>query len=85
MGEGKAAEAPRFLVKHDGKYYLAVGVLEYDPAAVKTEAERRGVEEVAKYFQPDASTAAAFSDEPEIEVRAFSSAVAFGQATNNFD
>lgn len=95
MGDSKCAEAPRFLVKHDNKYYLTVAVLEYDPAAAKTDAERKGVEEVARYFEPRWSrgmeaglTADADADAegtPDIEVRTFSSAVAFGQATNNFD
>lgn len=97
MGDSKCAEAPRFLVKHDGKYYLAVAALEYDPAAAKTDAEKKGVAEVARYFEPrrargmeagltaEAEGDAAAFGEPGIQVRAFSSAVAFGQATKDFD
>lgn len=94
MADGKRAEAPRFLVKHDGKYYLAVAVLEYDPADARSDEEKKGVAEVARYFEPrpirgmeaglTESSEAAAGGWPDIEVRAFSSAVAFGQATNNF-
>lgn len=88
MVDSKREEAPRFLVKHDGKYYLTVAVLEYDPAEAKTKAEKDGVAEVARYFQPHGGgasfAAAGGAHTPDVEVRAFSSAVAFGQATKNF-
>lgn len=47
-----AATSPNFVIEDDGRYYIAVAVLEYDPDAENiTEEERRGVDQVRQLFE----------------------------------
>lgn len=46
-----ALSKPSFLIEKDGRYYLTVAVLEYDPEAVTTDAQRSGVQEVQRLFE----------------------------------
>ena len=46
-----ASSSPNFIIEHDGRYYVTVGVLEYNPAAKGlTDEQKRGIEDVRKMF-----------------------------------
>ena len=46
-----ASSSPNFIIEHDGRFYVTVGVLEYDPATKGlTDEQKRGIEDVRKMF-----------------------------------
>ena len=45
-GGKSALTSPSFVIEDDGVYYVTVAVVEYDPDAAATPAEKQGVEEV---------------------------------------
>jgi len=50
VSELTALSKPNFLIEKDGRFYLALAVLEYDPDAARSEDEKRGIEEVQRLF-----------------------------------
>ncbi|HYN46852.1 MAG TPA: hypothetical protein VES64_09185 [Allosphingosinicella sp.] len=43
--------ARTFIIEEDGRHYVAVAVLEYDPGACRTDEEREGVEQIARLYE----------------------------------
>lgn len=40
-----------FIIEEDDRLYVAVAVLEYDPAAARTDEQKRGVAEVRRMYE----------------------------------
>ena len=49
-GGKSALSSPSFVIEDEGRYYVTVAVVEYDPAAADTPEKKKGVEDVRALY-----------------------------------
>lgn len=73
----EALTSPSFIIEQNGRFYVTVAVLEYDPnAADMTDEQKRGVEQIKEMFE--ASQGVAPSTSPQMEALAMDASLSEG-------